>query len=77
MKLAMKNLTTLLVITLVCLLIACGYVIGTYLSPSIDQATSASCPNTMAEIIQSAQGNVYEVIELRRNILNSTCHTIQ
>jgi len=63
MKFAMKNLTVLLVIILVCLAIACGYAIGIYLSASIDRDTGASCPNIMADIVQSAQGNVYEVVD--------------
>jgi hypothetical protein len=63
MKFAMKNLTVLLVIILVCLAIACGYAIGIYLSASIDRDTGASCPNTMADIVQSVQGNVYEAVD--------------
>jgi hypothetical protein len=63
MKFAVKNLTFLLVLTLVCLVIACGYAIGTYLSASIDWNTSTSCPNIMADIIQSVKGNVYEVVD--------------
>ncbi len=63
MKFAMKNLTVLLVIILVCLAIACGYAIGAYFSASIDRDTGASCPNIMADIVQSAQGNVFEAVD--------------
>ena len=55
----MKKTTILLVITLVCLAVACGYAIGKFLSASGDQSASTSCLNTMANVIQSAQGDVY------------------
>ena len=63
MKFTMKNLTVLLVIILICLAIAGGYAIGIYLSASIDRDTDESCPNIMADIVQSAQGNVYEAVD--------------
>jgi hypothetical protein len=59
----MKKLTVLLVAFLVCLAIVCGYAIGTYLSASIGQDTGVSCPNIIADIAQSAKGNVYEAVD--------------
>lgn len=63
MKFTTKNLTVLLVVILVGLTIACGYAIGSYLSASTDQDTSAFCPNIMGDIVQSSQGNVYEAVD--------------
>jgi hypothetical protein len=43
-------------------MLAFGYAIGTYLSaPFETDPVASSCPVTMADIIQSAKGNVYEV----------------
>lgn len=49
----------LLVIALLCAAIIGSYAIGKYLSP----AENVFCPSTMADIIQSAKGNVYEIDE--------------
>ena len=58
----MKNIRILLVIFLICLGVFLGFAIGIHLSASIEKDTSAiSCPNIMAEIIQSAQGDVYKI----------------
>ncbi len=52
----------LLVITLLCVAVAGGYAIGTYLSVPVENDTALlSCPLVMADIIQSAKGNVYEM----------------
>jgi hypothetical protein len=59
----MKKLTVLLVAFLVCLAIVCGYAIGTYLSAFIGRDTGVSCPSTMADIVKSAQGSVYEAVD--------------
>ncbi len=51
----------ILVIFLLCLGVACGYLLGVYFYPVENQAAEISCPSTMADIIQSAKGNVYEI----------------
>lgn len=52
----------ILVLTLLCLMIAFGYAIGTYFPAPLETGlAAASCPMDMADIIQGAKGNVYEV----------------
>lgn len=51
-----------LVIALLCLGVACGYAIGAHFTgPVTNDTVVLSCPRIMADIIQSAKGNVYEM----------------
>jgi len=52
----------ILVIIVLSLAVICGYAIGTQLSAaSASKMAASSCPGVMADIIQSAKGDVYKI----------------